>query len=116
MAAGLSKAVMCTGGRADGSGQAGGRDKGLTWVRRQALEWLHKRGRSYSDLKPDNVRVLMGQQPGTFSHVTLPDLGGSVQFKGESLMGGALLIWGCVRLPAALFCHDKLLPASLAAS
>ena len=75
-------------------------------VRLQALEWLHKRGRSYSDLKPDNIRVLMGQQPGTFCHVTLPDMGGSVKFKGESLVLGALWVWGCIWSSAALSCCD----------
>lgn len=52
----------------------------LVWL--QALDWFHKRGRSYSDLKPGNIRILMGQ-PGTFCHVTLPDVGGSVKFRGE---------------------------------
>ena len=56
----------------------------FTLLSLQALEWLHKRGRAFCDLKPDNIRVQMGQQPGTFGHVTLIDLGGSVKFKGES--------------------------------
>ena len=48
----------------------------------------------------------MGQQPGTFCHVTLPDMGGSVKFKGESLIGDAWLLWGCIWLSAALSCCD----------
>ena len=77
----------------------------LVWL--QALDWFHKRGRSYSDLKPDNIRILMGQQPGTFCHVILPDVGGSVKFKGDSLIGDALLFQGCVWPPAALSCIFK---------
>ena len=66
----------------------------------QGLEWLHKRGRAFCDLKPDNIRVQMGQQPGTFAHVTLVDLGGSVKFKGEQPC------WACIyslRLHMAAF-------------
>ena len=71
----------------------------LLWL--QALEWLHKRGRAFCDLKPDNIRVQMGQQPGTFAHVTLVDLGGSVKFKGEQPS------WACIcqlGLHMAAFC------------
>ena len=61
----------------------------------QGLEWLHKRGRAICDLKPDNIRVQMGQQPGTFAHVTLIDLGGSVKYKGECEVQGS----NAVQLP-----------------
>ena len=63
----------------------------LVWL--QAMGWLHKRGRSYSDLKTDNIRILMGQKPGTFCHVTLLDVGGSVKFRGERLIGIAFLMY-----------------------
>ena len=62
----------------------------------QGLEWLPKRGRAICDLKPDNIRVQMGQQPGTFAHVTLIDLGGSMKYKGESPMHCNCLAYLCV--------------------
>ena len=62
----------------------------------QGLQWLHKRGRAICDLKPDNIRVQMGQQPGTFGHVTLIDLGGSIKFKGASPVHCNCLAYLCV--------------------
>ena len=76
----------------------------------QGLQWLHERGRAFCDLKPENIRVQMGRQPGTFAHVTLVDLGGSVKFKGESPTHSNCLAYLCmlcalVRLAIALQPH-----------
>ena len=73
-------------------------------ARLQGLEWLHKHGRSFSDLKPDNIRVQMGQQPGTFCHVSLVDLGGSVKFKGEQPSWGLALVACWVAYCSLLLC------------
>ena len=50
----------------------------------------------------------MGQQPGTFSHVTLVDLGGSVRFKGDLSYGvrsqTGVAYGRCLLCPAVRHC------------
>ena len=48
----------------------------------QGLQSLHCQGRAHCDVKPDNIRVLLGED-GTVLHCTLVDLGSSVVYSGE---------------------------------
>ncbi|KAL3144669.1 regulator of ime2 [Trebouxia sp. C0009 RCD-2024] len=47
----------------------------------QALAWLHKQGRGHCDVKYANIRMSVNMD-GSFKHLTLVDLGGSVKYKG----------------------------------
>lgn len=50
----------------------------------QAVQCLHLQGRAHSDIKPDNIRVVLDTD-GQVLQCTLHDLGGSVMYQGESL-------------------------------
>ena len=50
----------------------------------QGLLSLHRQGRAHCDVKPDNIRVLLGED-GTVLHCTLVDLGSSVVYSGEQI-------------------------------
>ena len=48
----------------------------------QGLLSLHRQGRAHGDVKPDNIRVLLGDDDKVL-RCTLMDLGGSVEYRGE---------------------------------
>ena len=48
----------------------------------QGLLSLHQQGRAHGDIKPDNIRVLLGADSKVL-HCTLVDLGSSVVYSGE---------------------------------
>ena len=48
----------------------------------QGLQSLHQQGRAHGDIKPDNIRVLLGADD-TVLHCTLVDLGGSLVYHGK---------------------------------
>lgn len=50
----------------------------------QAVQCLHLQGRAHSDIKPDNIRVVLDPD-GQVLQCTLHDLGGSVMYQGQLL-------------------------------
>lgn len=50
----------------------------------QAVQCLHLQGRAHSDIKPDNIRVVLDRD-GQVLQCTLHDLGGSVMYQGQLL-------------------------------
>lgn len=47
----------------------------------QAVQCLHLQGRAHSNIKPDNIRVVLDRD-GQVLQCTLHDLGGSVMYHG----------------------------------